>query len=515
MASKAEIDPRVLPYTQNNDPLPATLKSTLDGHLEEGRARIAACDTHINEMERKIQALRQKIQALEQEVEGLQVELEGEMTTKRNHESWIRALTSTVSIVRRLPPEIVATIMKIAVGDIDLGHNREQRLLDLSAISKLWRSTALSTPSLWRSLRVELHRFSARRNRKQARLYLTRAVNQWLSRGGEGAEINMTVVGGRDVRLELWDLINWIRTSSFAFVSLAFHGVFPIFQHLQALFTRPAPSLNSVQRLTIDLPRLRWLGNPESPRSIDANSTLPNLDHLIISVNNDKKLSVFFIHATLTKLEISVVTLHIGDVLKLMGGFPSLQSLLLEFCSMEEDDGWEVPWPLTHHSMRTISLHDALHGQLFNGISCPRLERLELTSTPRYGGPDPEGLNRASALAFGDFLKRSNASNLALHLDTQFPSIFLNDLLSTSSPCVTALCLKSPASLPLDSNNNATRLVIPFSLSSIRCAEVMSEEEATLWMGKLASCMEDASNSTLSVTFGEGKTVNTRHVNEV
>ncbi|KAH6908872.1 hypothetical protein BKA70DRAFT_1562356 [Coprinopsis sp. MPI-PUGE-AT-0042] len=412
MASKAEIDPRILPYTQNNDPLPATLKSTLDSHLEEGRARVAACDVHIGETEEKIKALKK-------ELAGLQVELEAEMTTKNNCEHSIRALTSTVSVLRRLPPEIVATIIKVAVYDLDLSHNREKRLLDLSTVSKLWRNTALSTPSLWRSLRADLRRFSSMRNRKQSRLYFTSTVNQWLSRGGEDAEIDMAVVGSRNVRLQSWDVIDWIQTSSFNFVSLAFHGVFRIFEEVQPLFTTHAPSLNSVQRLTIDLPSLRkrLVQVPERPHSINANSALPNLDHLILSVNNDKNISVFFAHATLTKIEISVVTLKDGDILKLMGGLPSLQSLVLDCCSIQELEedaapGEEDPSPLTHRSMRTISLHDAPYGQLFDDITCPALERLELTSTPRYGGPDPDDLEQASTWAFGDFINVPNRQTL-------------------------------------------------------------------------------------------------------
>ncbi|KAH6908869.1 hypothetical protein BKA70DRAFT_1279036, partial [Coprinopsis sp. MPI-PUGE-AT-0042] len=150
--------------------------STLDGHLEETRARVAACDANIRETQQKILARQTKIKALEKDAQGsdkeadeLQEDLDDEMMTRKGHEATIRTLAGTVSVVRRLPPEIVASILKMATCDLDREY-RGECLINLSAVSKLWRNTALSTPSLWRSF-VDLQ-CSLTKKRKKRRDHL-------------------------------------------------------------------------------------------------------------------------------------------------------------------------------------------------------------------------------------------------------------------------------------------------------------------------------------------------------
>ncbi|KAH6908870.1 hypothetical protein BKA70DRAFT_254414 [Coprinopsis sp. MPI-PUGE-AT-0042] len=331
----------------------------------------------------------------------------------------------------------------------------------------------------------------------------------------------MTVVGGIDMSLHARDLVDWIRSSSFRFVSLALHGVLRSVAEVQTLFVTPASSLYSMQRLNVDLPALESGFFAEDPQTMDVSSSLPDLDHLILSVNDDRKLSVFFIHATLTKVEMSIVDLNVTDILKLIGGLPSLQSLLLAFCSIEEDEedgapGDEVLVPIIHHSVQRISLDHAVLGQLFNDITCPALENLELMSTVTlYQAQYEENLDDTCARDFGNFIKRSQPASLSLHVDGRFPITFLSILLSASSPSIKTLNLASLDSLPLDNNANGTRLILPRSIQCIQCCEAVSKEEATLWMGKLALCIEDKPNSKLRVRFGEGEAAYTGQFNEV
>ncbi|KIO22487.1 hypothetical protein M407DRAFT_216319, partial [Tulasnella calospora MUT 4182] len=50
--------------------------------------------------------------------------------------------------IQRLPSEILSTMIAHALAEIE-SYNRQQRLIQLSTVSRWWRSVALGTPSLW------------------------------------------------------------------------------------------------------------------------------------------------------------------------------------------------------------------------------------------------------------------------------------------------------------------------------------------------------------------------------
>ncbi|KAH6908888.1 hypothetical protein BKA70DRAFT_1279062 [Coprinopsis sp. MPI-PUGE-AT-0042] len=168
MSLTLDIDPRLHLYTNSNDPLPSKLKPVLDTHLDALRNRVSACDALIIEMEARILDRRCEIWDTEGEIEDIWMGLRRQREAKDALNTAIQTLEATASAVRRLPPEIVALIISFTVleGWADF---REQCLRNACAVSKLWRSTALSTPSFWRLLYFNLDRFSSGRSRDQAK----------------------------------------------------------------------------------------------------------------------------------------------------------------------------------------------------------------------------------------------------------------------------------------------------------------------------------------------------------
>lgn len=67
----------------------------------------------------------------------------------------IQQYRSILSPLRRLPPEVLAEIFKIAVQD-GWGLTDRQQLLDLCLVCKMWCNVAYSTPDLWGRLRITL-----------------------------------------------------------------------------------------------------------------------------------------------------------------------------------------------------------------------------------------------------------------------------------------------------------------------------------------------------------------------
>ncbi|KAH6908919.1 hypothetical protein BKA70DRAFT_1479658 [Coprinopsis sp. MPI-PUGE-AT-0042] len=469
MSLTMDMDPRILPYTTNNDPLPSKLKPIRDAYLEEAKTRVTTCDACINQLEAQIQGRKREVQVLEKEVETLQMELQQQRDRRNGHDTTIQILASATSVVRKLPPEIVAEIIKFSVAT-DWMDFCGQHLRELCTVSQLWRRTAMSTPSLWRSLSVDLKTLSTGRTREQARLLLARALNTWFARSGEGAEIDLTVYGDlntkRSRRLQAADLIDWMRTSGINFVSVDLHEVFNSIPELKALFRTSAEDF----------------------------------------------LPVVFIHPRLTTLHLLSVTVCTSDIREVLQGLPSLQSLSLGV-RVDIDD--EDTRPFTHHSLCELSLCEVISGQLFKAISCPALECLELSPGSGRSFAYDENVENRSAQALGDLIQRSSLPSITLDLGAQYPPGFLNVLLSVSSPKIGTLKVNSPFCLPLDINKDDTQLIIPRSIQNIDCflPTLKDSEDPVSWMSTLAQRLEAPSERTLRVKIGFGHDAIVRDIN--
>ncbi|KAH6908876.1 hypothetical protein BKA70DRAFT_1426759 [Coprinopsis sp. MPI-PUGE-AT-0042] len=337
MASTIEINARILPFIHSNDPLPAGLQPLLDAPLKEPKTRISACDARISKIREQIVERQGTIKALERDIGAFQLALEEQQETKNGFSSMISTLNTTTSAVRRLPPEIIARIFKFLVRD---GSSRFQhdRLKDLSRVSQLWRRTALSTPSLWRRLSVELRNFSP----GQSDLFAS-ALNSWLRRAGEGGPISLQLSRGKWHRitrgcLEACHVINWIQTSQFNFISLEFHGIFTSTNELRALFTSNAPCFNSTKELHVGLHSLESPPSLETSQSIDVQSTLPKLDCLTVTGARFGEPSVAFIHSSLATIQLVDIELTTCDVITMIRGLPALRTFSLKGCYVLPDE---------------------------------------------------------------------------------------------------------------------------------------------------------------------------------
>ncbi|KAH6908910.1 hypothetical protein BKA70DRAFT_1279087 [Coprinopsis sp. MPI-PUGE-AT-0042] len=504
-----DVDPRILPFIHNNDPLPSKLKPVLDAHLGTLRNRVPACDALIGEIEEGIAGCQHKMREMEKQIEDLQMQLRRQMEARDELNASMQVLASTTSVVRRLPPEIVASIISFSVLEGWADFN-ERYLCNACAVSRLWRNTALSTPSLWRFLEISLYRFSKGRSIYEARLHFSNTLDLWFSRGGEGAEVSLWLQPGGRHRggLAVRDVIDWVLTSRFKFGSLKLEFNPIYFPEFQSLLSTNTPSLHQMQDISFHLPEV------PSPASqvvvlptIDVGSTLPKLDALRFSGDTGPKiLPAVFSHPSITKLEIAAVTLRPFELSAVLRVLPSLQSLELSYCAIQTVGGatrTQVASPVVHRCLREFILYDGIFNY-FDGLSCPALERFDLDSDTYNGLTSaPEELDDHCAHALGSLLHGSKTPNLSLHLGAQFPTRFLNGVFKASHSTIKTLRLHSSLSLPLDIGEDGVRLAIPSSVQSIHNPECMSEEESASWNQKLALCLDDPPSQALSVIFGQ------------
>jgi F-box-like len=147
-------------------------------------------------LEEKIAERRQATLSLEGESSIIQRELEENQKRRGRYKEMIQVLTGTTSVIRRIPPEIIAAIIILMLSGVRVAlENRAYA--SVCSISTLWRQTATSTPSLWRSLSLDLDRVPAWHHRTDAGPRLRDSLDGWFSRAGEGAYITLDVYSNR------------------------------------------------------------------------------------------------------------------------------------------------------------------------------------------------------------------------------------------------------------------------------------------------------------------------------
>ncbi|KAL0070849.1 hypothetical protein AAF712_002070 [Marasmius tenuissimus] len=106
----------------------------------------------VNRVNEAIQQEEGAIAAIDVEIEGLMQEIRRLRFKQTNHQDKIRIYRSTITLARRLPQEILASIFECCVQD---GWTRFP--LTASHVCTQWRSAA-RTPSVWSHIYVEVNR---------------------------------------------------------------------------------------------------------------------------------------------------------------------------------------------------------------------------------------------------------------------------------------------------------------------------------------------------------------------
>jgi hypothetical protein len=506
-----EIDPLICPYTCCNDPLPANLKPVLDAQLETSRSRISACEALISNAEEKAQECCRRMLALEEEMEGIKGEMNGHREKKEKLDEVRQKLVSTTSAIRRVPPEVIASIMWYSIWDDD-GTVQNGWLIKLCCVSTLWRDTGFSTPVLWRSVNIGLghHRSNSNpRDPDVAKAKLSRFLNQWVSRCGDGKGIEVYFSPKPFARLPInaqlqgRDIVEWIHASNFTFRSLTFQGILSSTDDVKSLFSPNSlvSSLQAMRALVMDVRAFTSsVTHLRARSSIDLDLVMPALDHLKLLPSVSRLLSMHFKHSNVTNLVLEGMTLGTWCTPHVLKNLPALQHLYLNHCvrpnvGQVQSFAVERCSTIIHRSLRVISVTDFICGEFFTEIACPSLERLELIP-----GAKPMALtmlDEDGGKLVGEFIHRSEPPELALYLGSPFPVHFLNPLLSSSCPHIKELDLATRDSLPVEASMDGTRLLVPRSVARIRYGECLTEnQEAEAWANQLVLCLEEMSQQT-------------------
>ncbi|KAH6908902.1 hypothetical protein BKA70DRAFT_1426781 [Coprinopsis sp. MPI-PUGE-AT-0042] len=298
-------------YARSNEPLPYHLRTSLKTFIDHIEDRQDVCKRDQRRIRQAVEDRRSMIEALENEVERLEIVEEGLERTLDELEKKKVQYASTLSPIRRIPPEVVATIIHDGTMNASGCFGEEERL-NFSRIRStcgLWRQTAYSTPALWRGLAVDLDRLLDNHSAEETFAIVRRRLSSWFSHAGKGAPIKLFLTGATSSFAS--SILDFISEAGLNVTSLAFQSN-PTTPGLSfgdatafGIFIRHPPRTLPVAELHVTLAR----GGTRLQTPLQLGFDLPHLTSLTLSIENHH-----FDHLLVSLQHNNLSSLHLRNV---------------------------------------------------------------------------------------------------------------------------------------------------------------------------------------------------------
>ncbi|KAH6906730.1 hypothetical protein BKA70DRAFT_1150914 [Coprinopsis sp. MPI-PUGE-AT-0042] len=389
-------------YFANNVPLPDDLVPEWTRYFDDLSTSIDATEQEITELESRLAVAKQR-----------QVDL----GRKKD------AAISCRSGSRRLPPEIITHILffSLELDVLPLDRPGRLRFAELRCVSSLWRTTAFTTPGLWRSLAVDFQEWDGDENGEES---FTALLTSWFSRTGDQGGLHLAVRSSnpryREEACVTFDTIaSLIDQEGFGFSILDIGlGLIHNLEQWEAL-AKPQSARNSTTDLTIHLPSLADLNNWICDLR-HLSKAYPNLARLALSGTNTNIST--FTHPSLTWLSISLPWLPHTSYL---AGFPALEELVL-LTNPQNDVVAIEQQPYVLKSLKRLTIKQSQSTFILHFMTCPSLNFLHFADIRRGKTPGHQFANTAK-----EFLQRSQSERITLRLSKDPNAAILRSLILT------------------------------------------------------------------------------------
>ncbi|KAH6896289.1 hypothetical protein BKA70DRAFT_1570170 [Coprinopsis sp. MPI-PUGE-AT-0042] len=352
-------------YFANNVPLPDDLVPEWTRYFDDLSTSIDATEQEITELESCLAVAKQR-----------QVDL----GRKKD------AAISCRSGSRCLPPEIIAHILffSLELDVLPLDRPGRLRFAELRCVSSLWRTTAFTTPGLWRSLAVDVQEWDGDENGEES---FTALLTSWFSRTGDQGGLHLA---GLIHNLEQWEAL-----------------------------AKPQSARHSTTDLTVYLP---------SP--VDLNNWICDLRHLSKACPNLARLALSgtntnistFTHPSLTCLSISLPWLPHTSYL---AGFPALEELVL-LTNPQNDVVAIEQQPYVLKSLKRLTIKQSQSTFILHFMTCPSLNFLHFADIRRGKTPEHQFADTVKK-----FVQRSQADRVTFRLSKDPNAAILRSLILT------------------------------------------------------------------------------------
>ncbi|KAH6908960.1 hypothetical protein BKA70DRAFT_1400432 [Coprinopsis sp. MPI-PUGE-AT-0042] len=496
-ASTSRHDPRIPSYTLSNDPLPEKLRPSLTSFLGQLKQQISALDHQKTSVDDRILDRKARLAALTNDIDSLCRVQHRIMMQRGQAQAKKIQYEGTLSPLRRVPAEVVATILAFALqtpGGL-LGHSERRQFLQYRRVSKLWRATALSTPSLWRGVSVAFEDFAEvlhpwHEEYVDIRQRFPECLTSWFSLAGRGSPLQLSVspIPGIGVAC----ILEFIRQSDFHVSSLSLEDGdigchFEQYGDLEILSSESC-SYPTITSLSVSLPELPNRID-EGTFTLDLSRSFPNLSTFTIADDSGAAIPITFAHQTLTHLYLSAVSYSPLQASILLQNFPALESLHLCMCTtdIDADDEDISTIPHSHDKLKMITFTHWAPFEWFRNLTCPSVQYIHLDGD--FGACE-EYSDAARRLC--EFINSSLPADLLVDASALKQEDIIRQVL-VNCPSIKVLEIRefsdlNPATLRHDEDpgDNRTRhlpppFLIPSTLDFVRCWEEGSEAMFWSW----------------------------------
>ncbi|KAH6899372.1 hypothetical protein BKA70DRAFT_1314230 [Coprinopsis sp. MPI-PUGE-AT-0042] len=307
-------DPRLVPFISSNDPFPSSLADHLEAYLGSLDKRIGELEVTLYRLEGEFERLRTQLQTARSERKNL--------AEKRSQYQRVN------TAVRRLPPEVVALILRHALTLCHglgggrgraLGKHDREYFAGLRSVSRLWRTTAMTTPDLWRYLEVVLEADTSSSQ-------LASRLKGWFSKGGTNAELMLKLSRFGVLPHGSTDILPCLNQPGLNFATISL-GSYDSREDVLRLL-RPIDVFQSTRNVS-----LSWAFgglSPEKPQWRPLSEVFPRLESLALRA--EVPLHTIFPQHHLVSLHLNKNPFnHLNELSDFLPSAGSLQELILRF----------------------------------------------------------------------------------------------------------------------------------------------------------------------------------------
>jgi hypothetical protein len=142
-------DPSIASYLSSNDPPPEKLRPALDDCISQLQSRISSLEEQQDTIDQHISERKAQLLVIQREILGLSSDRARLETEKVHAQEEKIQYEATLSPLRRIPAEVIATILGFALQTTDglLCVSERRQFKHYRDVSRLWRLTAFSSPN--------------------------------------------------------------------------------------------------------------------------------------------------------------------------------------------------------------------------------------------------------------------------------------------------------------------------------------------------------------------------------
>ncbi|KAH6873512.1 hypothetical protein BKA70DRAFT_1352802 [Coprinopsis sp. MPI-PUGE-AT-0042] len=453
MTSEPQLDFYV---NYSNDPLPYHLHQPLHAYLDQLDAQQDIYERDKRRLVEGIDSRQAQIDALQWEIDSL-VRVKSQLIDGQSVlEAKKRRYASSVTAIRRIPPEIIARIIQFAVGTPDGLMHREERLVfaQLRSVSRLWRETSFSTPRLWRAVGLDIDQIVASDPLVDIKEYVCNNLTPWFHRAGDAAPVTLQVYRGLPATIP--HILDFASKTGLNITSLAFstpenmqsYAIVP-YHALKTLSTF-AGSPFPVKYLTFEFLHHQFQASPDDVADLTQN--FPDLARLTLIeyVSPPFMFSLKIVHDNLVSLHLTKLVLPSTEMDTILSGLPRLRVLHLDQCQ-GQITRWGLYSPYNHQSLDTLILTYTFPEDCLGGLTCPALTSIIIN------GPPPD-------------IPRN------FHLSGKWPKQLLKNILDGHT-ALSSLSVEFFSAFNAFYDDESRCIKIPSSLSTIRIVQAATEPQ--------------------------------------